>query len=527
MENKKIRLRTILTSLTVTAVMLTAIFLLVALSIFQKSNIQNSLIQNNIAYARKLADTTDHYLTISENELKWSATQIKDLDYKDQLANESERVRLQSGFFNSVVIVDKNRIVRATSPDSLNLTGKKLTSGASLLAVTKQVPFISEPFISATGNDVIFISHPIFSNQNEFIGYIGGTIYLKKHSILSEILTQHFQSGSSEMKIIDHNGTVIYSYDPDMVGSQNTFTYTTTNQFNENKNGILTVFEDGEEHQAAYAKLNKTDWSIFIFDDENEVFKILIQIAKETILYIIVIILLIGFLMVFLGRRVAMPIEKLANIMRDSNIHDSSDRFLNSVQVWYFEADKLKDAVKQHLQKTHLQVNELTDVAMKDPLTGIFNRRGFNSVLKKLPHDKFMSVIAIDIDHFKNVNDQYGHDAGDAVLVMLSDIIRKACREGDVPSRFGGEEFIILLPGLSSNEAVIIAERLRLTISSSIFPHVGNLTVSAGVSCLSDNNGDIILTLRRADEALYHAKESGRNMVVLATDNAFLCYKKP
>ncbi|MBN3343623.1 GGDEF domain-containing protein [Pectobacterium brasiliense] len=525
MESKKIRLRTILTSLTVMAVMLTALFLLVALSIFQKSNIQNSLIQNNIAYARKLADTIDRYLTISENELKWSATQIKELDYQEQLTNEAERVRLQSGFFNSVVIVDKNRMVKVTSPDNLNLTGKKLTSDASLLAVTKQTPFISEPFISASGNYVIFISHPIFSDKKEYIGYIGGTIYLKKHSVLSEILTQHFHSSSSEIKIIDNDGMIIYSYNPDLVGSEEIFTYTIINQINEKENGRLTIIEDGEKHQGSYATLSKADWSIFIFNDEDEVFKVLLQTAKETILYIIAIILLIGCLMVFLGRHVATPIEKLANIVRDSNIHDSSDRSLNSVQVWYFEADKLKDAVRQHLQQTYLQVNELTDVAMKDPLTGIFNRRGFNSVLTRLPPSKFMSVIAIDIDHFKNVNDQYGHDAGDAVLVMLSDIIRKTCREDDIPSRFGGEEFIILLPGLLSDEAVIIAERLRLTISSSIFPHVGNLTVSAGVACISDSNGDVTLALRRADEALYHAKESGRNMVVLATENAFIRHK--
>lgn len=180
MNNYKIRLRTLITALSTGAVVLTGTMLLCIMIVFQRDSIEESTVQNNIAYARKLADTTDRYLTIAQSELRWSSGQIHDLSASDELVREADRLRLQSGFFNSVVIVNSERVVRATSPESLGLVGKILTSDASIRAVKNQVASISEPFISASGNYVVFLSQPIFSEHGVYLGYMGGTIYLKK-----------------------------------------------------------------------------------------------------------------------------------------------------------------------------------------------------------------------------------------------------------------------------------------------------------------------------------------------------------
>ncbi|PLL43761.1 hypothetical protein CWN50_03295, partial [Klebsiella michiganensis] len=185
--------------------------LLCIMIVFQRDSIEESTVQNNIAYARKLADTTDRYLTIAQSELRWSSGQIHDLSASDELVREADRLRLQSGFFNSVVIVNSERVVRATSPESLGLVGKILTSDASIRAVKNQVASISEPFISASGNYVVFLSQPIFSEHGVYLGYMGGTIYLKKHSILSDILSQHFYPPETDIKIVDGNGMVVFS----------------------------------------------------------------------------------------------------------------------------------------------------------------------------------------------------------------------------------------------------------------------------------------------------------------------------
>lgn len=524
MESKKIRLRTLLTSLSTGSVMITACLILCALFVFQKANIEDSIAENNIAYARKLADTTDRYLSIAQSELKWSANQIKGLSDPQQLQGEANRLRLQSNFFNSVVVVNNDRIVRATSPESLDLIGTRLSSDASVLAINSQKPFISEPFNSAAGNYVVFLSQPLFSADGRYLGYIGGTIYLKKHSMLSDILGQHFYSAGSDVRIVSDNGMIIFSYVPERVGTKEAFSLPMSARMNSNKSGKLIFQEKGRKYNAGYASLSKTNWNIFISSDENAVNTILFQTITKTIWFILIIVMLVGSLMVFLGTRIASPLEKLANIVRDGSDKDDNEQHIESVSVWYYEAYQLKNAVIERLRATRARVTELTEEAMTDPLTGLYNRRGFNSLCEKLIPGRLMSVIAIDIDHFKKVNDQFGHHAGDEVLIMLADILHEACRKNDIVGRFGGEEFIFLLPGLTSNHAFSTAERLRKMISSTIFPYVGHITVSAGVASLSDCGGDIKNLLRRADEALYEAKGAGRNVVIIAAKTGFRRY---
>lgn len=526
MERKKIRLRTLLTSLSMGAVTITACLILCALLVFQKANIEDSITENNIAYARKLADTTDRYLSIAQSELKWSARQIEGLSNPQQLQNEAERLRLQSSFFNSVVVVNKDKIVRATSPESLGLVGTKLSSDASILAISSQKPFISEPFNSAAGNYVVFLSQPLFSADGRYLGYIGGTIYLKKHSMLSDILGQHFYTAGSDIRIVSDNGLIIFSYIPEQVGTKETFSPSMSARLNQNKSGKLIFQDKGREYHAGYASLSKTNWNVFISGDENAVNAIRFQTIRKATWFILIIVLLVGSLMVFLGTRVASPLEKLANIVRDGGDKDNNEQRLESVSVWYYEAYQLKNAVLERLRVTRAQLSELTDEAMTDPLTGLYNRRGFNSLCEKLIPEPLMSVIAIDIDHFKNVNDRFGHHAGDEVLIMLADILHEACRKNDIVGRFGGEEFIFLLPGLTSNDAFSTAERLRKMISSAIFPHIGHITVSAGVASLSDCGGDIENLLHRADEALYEAKRAGRDVVIIAAKTGFRRYNQ-
>jgi hypothetical protein len=120
MFQKRIGLRSLLIILSVGSVTLTSLLLLTALWIIQKENIEDSLLSSNIAYARKLADTTDGYFSTAQRELAYSAQQIKTLSDEDKLHAETERLRLQSGFFNSVVIVNAKAVIAATSPESLS-----------------------------------------------------------------------------------------------------------------------------------------------------------------------------------------------------------------------------------------------------------------------------------------------------------------------------------------------------------------------------------------------------------------------
>ena len=172
---------------------------------------------------------------------------------------------------------------------------------------------------------------------------------------------------------------------------------------------------------------------------------------------------------------------------------------------------------------TSLLINEhqfLTSMAIKDPLTGLLNRRGLDFECRiilasaKRSHSS-MSVIAIDIDFFKKINDTYGHDGGDLALQNIAQILSSCPRESDVCCRLGGEEFVIVLPETEINDALLTAERIRAIIEQSTISSGENeikLTASFGVAC-ENTDIDIDRLLKDADKALYKAKEEGRNCV--------------
>ena len=147
--------------------------------------------------------------------------------------------------------------------------------------------------------------------------------------------------------------------------------------------------------------------------------------------------------------------------------------------------------------------------ALRDPLTKLLNRRGFARAMATAGPG---AVIYADLDHFKSVNDTYGHDAGDRVLRGASRAMGKVIREGDVTARFGGEEFVCYLPNATLEEACEIAERARRDLAA-IRLIDRPLTASFGVALLS-RASDLEETLKRADRAVYRAKAEGRNRVV-------------
>lgn len=165
-------------------------------------------------------------------------------------------------------------------------------------------------------------------------------------------------------------------------------------------------------------------------------------------------------------------------------------------------------------------------LATTDPLTGALNRRmltdlGERALARSRRRRASMSVVMLDIDHFKNVNDRYGHAIGDGVLQSVVEVLQRELRAEDTLIRYGGEEFCLLMPEQTLDEARIVAERLRTAIASAEL-HIANqtlaVTLSAGVASLaSDDAGTLQSLLSAADQALYTAKGNGRNRVELAT----------
>jgi diguanylate cyclase (GGDEF)-like protein len=157
------------------------------------------------------------------------------------------------------------------------------------------------------------------------------------------------------------------------------------------------------------------------------------------------------------------------------------------------------------------------EMASTDPLTGLYNRRKFlelyaSSLLTMEQRDNSMSLLILDLDHFKRVNDTYGHSLGDQVLIQISNLLIKKLRNIDIVCRWGGEEFVVLFPAVDLKNALFLAEKLRISIEVLEIDVVGRVTASFGVTEVIKGES-VDSAIERADKAMYMAKESGRNCV--------------
>jgi len=206
--------------------------------------------------------------------------------------------------------------------------------------------------------------------------------------------------------------------------------------------------------------------------------------------------------------------EKLITITM--SLDKEINKFSNEIQKENEEITFLR----KKIEALENELKEVKKEAKTDELTKMLNKRALNEELNKQEqffkrHNRSYSIIFFDIDHFKNVNDTYGHDAGDVILKSVGLLLNRYSREIDIVGRFGGEEFVIIAPETKKDGAKIFAEKIRKIIQKTKFMYKNtriDITISAGVADREETNS-MQETLKLADERLYKAKESGRNRV--------------
>jgi len=197
-----------------------------------------------------------------------------------------------------------------------------------------------------------------------------------------------------------------------------------------------------------------------------------------------------------------------------SGIRNAGNKLATASRTMHQQMQEQKNqmsALTQHLKAAEAQ-------ARNDPLTGLANRRKLAEFLSQIPAHIPTSFIMIDIDHFKHINDRYGHEGGDDILKALATILNESTRSSDMAARLGGEEFCIVLPGAQIHAAEALSTNLCQSVSVHDFrikDKTINLTISLGVSQKKDNE-TAMDSIKRADEGLYQSKENGRNRVTIA-----------
>ena len=224
-----------------------------------------------------------------------------------------------------------------------------------------------------------------------------------------------------------------------------------------------------------------------------------------------------SLLFVLLQGHIARRLQRIIHVFERAREGDFSLEYDESL-------DRMPDAITVVGREYNRMRGQLETIVLTDPLSGCFNRRGFNQlttreVSRAVRGGHSLSVLALDVDHFKSINDEYGHLTGDEVLREMGLLLRETARLGDVVARYGGEEFEILAPDTNHEGAQILAERIQHAFRTQPFSAVGverGVTVSIGIaSDIARNDQVAAVLIARADEALYVAKRNGRNRTEL------------
>ncbi|MBI9014820.1 MAG: diguanylate cyclase [Clostridiales bacterium] len=267
---------------------------------------------------------------------------------------------------------------------------------------------------------------------------------------------------------------------------------------------------------------------------KRAVFSKMIESTTQMLILIgIIITLITSFVSLYLGKKISDPLVALTHfthkvgegslgerikVTSNDEIGILSSSFNEMVENLQTTMASKNELITE-IEKRTVAEEKLKSLTITDELTKINNRRAANQFLHQTieraeRYDEKLSVIILDIDHFKKVNNSHGHDYGDTVLITLSSILSDCIRTCDMVARIGGEEFLIILPQISKESAYQVAERIRNTVSEYNFTKLDQLTVSMGVAEF-DSTDDFDTLLKRADDGLYHSKNTGRNKVTL------------
>ncbi|MFG0229017.1 diguanylate cyclase [Achromobacter sp. 413638] len=512
----RIHLRGLVLALTVFSAIAATANALYASYCVQRDQLIANTLESNRVYAAKLAESAANFLKGAQQQLRYSAQHVADaLDSPTALEAEASRVQEQSDSFNSVGIVGADGVILAASRNFRGFLGARVDSPGSRAALQARQALISPPYVSIAGNLLITLSHPIYSRDGRYRGYIAGSIHLRNESALQELLGRHHYQDGSYLYVVDRDGKLIYHVDPSRLGED------------VSHNPVVAAVKQGEsgarrllntkdvDMLAGYAVVTSSGWGIIAQRPTAVTLEPIQELIWALLGYAAP--LAIAFLLAiwWCARMISLPLAQLATNVEHHDVAVAMQR-VRSVKAWYFEAERLKHAVIWSFTSLQEKIGKLNLASITDPLTGLRNRRGMQDAVEQMRASAIRyGVIALDIDHFKNVNDTHGHSTGDEVIRHMAQIMRECSRPADVLCRNGGEEFLMLLPGAGLKEAGLVAERLRKRVEACPMPGIGGITVSAGVACWQDFGAEPAQAFAEADAALYAAKQGGRNRVVL------------
>ena len=479
----------------------------------QRDALVHSALEANRAYAFKVASSIDAFLRSVQERLKYSS-QLLGRDFANPQLQKAEAFRLQAqdSEMDTLVIVDAAGRILQSHPE-LPQVGKQISLPELKRALAARRPMISHADTGASGKLIVLVSQPIFAADGQYLGIVAGSIALEKRGVMLDLIGAHQLDGTFAF-VADDNRRLLYHPDHSRIGEVLSSSATVDAALRGEQGEMQAINYQNVPMLAGYAPVVEADWAVVAQQPRADALAPLAKLTRNMLLLIIPAGVL-GLVLIWIATLlISRPLRQLARHAQDLAAPEAAEQ-LKSIYAWYAEAIAIRQALLVGVGLLQQKIGTLSQAADSDALTGLANRRAMDAALLRLDQSEAKyAALALDIDHFKRVNDTHGHDIGDVALKSIAQIIANCSRAGDLACRAGGEEFCLLLPDTDLDTASEIAERIRAMIASTEIASVGILTISIGVACRGVDAPSSSVILKLADERLYMAKQQGRNRVV-------------
>ncbi|KEF40281.1 diguanylate cyclase (GGDEF) domain-containing protein [Schinkia azotoformans MEV2011] len=508
----KIKLRYAIGILVLMSVILTAIVAWYSSMSALKRSLTENYLESNSNYARKLSLSTGDLIGHMQQNLTAIGETFGKSTY-NQADLDAWRAA-NNKYFNSLFITDSNGVIQLISPAVIQFNkgyevkaNIKVESEAVQRSLALKKPLISEPYKALSGQRILLMTAPIFDEAGQYKGLIAGTIYLESDNVIKNTMNDHQYANGSYVYVVDQKGRIIFHPDAKRI-NDNVMENPIVEKVISGKSGQEKVMNtEGNQFFAGYAYEKKTGWGIISQTPISVIEEPLESLSKSMIIQSLPLLLVILILAWVLGSMITRPINKLAKFSENALRENSFVPFKSlKINTSIFEVHYLYHHINNYFNLLNKQIQI-------DGLTGLYNRKTFDSVMKEFIAKKVpFSLILLDIDHFKKVNDTYGHLVGDEVLKYLAKMIESIATPCKICFfRYGGEEFVILTKSENANIAFDVAEKLRIDVAGTPSPTGKPITISLGVTSVSFEDQAPEEIISRADEALYESKTTGRN----------------
>lgn len=388
----------------------------------------------------------------------------------------------------------------------------------------------------------IDIAVPVSGEDGQLRGVLAAHVHWDwADSVLRVLRPSNAERVGMDILIINGQGDVIYPEDSPLAVPRPSGRPTSPGFFIDNWSGS-TAYVTSMVPVREIIETSPLGWQVVIRQPLDRVMEDVVALRKVVLVFALLAVTILLLLSWVVASRLSQPLERLATLAR--RIEKGDEGVTLEVGAGSVELRHLVDALRgmaatliqrrEALEASNRDLehkvaertaelarlnDELRDQARRDALTGLPNRLAANERLR----DEFVrmrrsrkgyAVLVADIDHFKRINDSHGHPAGDAVLRHVAAVLKAALRESDFVARFGGEEFLLLLPATSLDDACRVGEKIRRAVEASPTAAVGVVTMSIGLAMAQPDHEDEDAAVRLADAMLYEAKRAGRNRLV-------------